>query len=267
LEFDSYTEMRVDTIGLPIDNWHHFLRLRDLRQIFTEVPLDGVSRVLELGAGDGVQTAALREIFPEVIPMDIAPSGDVEGMVIADASYLPFEDDYFDLVFSSNVLEHVELLDVAFAEMKRVLAPNGIMIHSMPTGTWKVLQVVGRPIASVVKVLRKLVPGMSGGLERAGPGSHASVHVADPVRRSLVRRVIGLVVPALHGVSGNHVNEFFRFRPAWWKRQFERADLDCYRSSPLFSHSPYDLVPYRFMGLRDLIGRKGFASVDVFWLR
>lgn len=258
--------MRVDTTGLPTDNWHHFLRLRDLRQILTEVPLDGVSRVLELGAGDGVQTAALREIFPEVIPMDIAPSGDVEGMVIADAADLPFEDDYFDLVFSSNVLEHVELLDVAFAEMKRVLAPGGIMIHSMPTGTWKFIQMVGRPVASVVSVVRGLVPGMSGGSERAREGSHGALPGFEMSRRSLIQRIVGLIIPTVHGVSGNHISEFFRFRPKWWRRQFELAGFDCPRSSPLFSHSPYDLLPYRFIGLRDLLGRAGFASVDVFWL-
>ena len=259
--------MRVDTTGLPTDNWHHFLRLRDLRQVLAEVPLDGVKRVLELGAGDGVQTAALRTVFDEVVPMDLAPSGVVDGLVVADAADLPFVDGYFDLVFSSNVLEHVERLDESLAEMKRVLAPVGIMIHSMPTGTWKILQVAGRPVASLVRVVRKLVPGMSGGEVRARPGSHASVHVADPVRRSLVRRVVGLVVPTVHGVSGNHVSEYFRFRPARWKRQFELAGLDCYRSSPLFLHSPYDLVPYRFMGVRDLLARMGFASVDVFWLR
>ena len=86
--------MRVTTVGLPKDNWHHFLRLRDLRQIVDETPMTDVSRVLEIGAGDGVQTAALRELFSEVIPLDIAPSGQVPGMVIADASHLPFVDGY-----------------------------------------------------------------------------------------------------------------------------------------------------------------------------
>ncbi|MCI0776230.1 MAG: class I SAM-dependent methyltransferase, partial [Chloroflexi bacterium] len=111
--------MRVDTYGLPADNWHHFLRLRDLRQILAEVPLEGVTRVLELGAGDGVQSSALREHFAEVTPIDIAPSGDVDGLIVADASSLPFVDSYFDLVFSSNVLEHIEDLDACMAEMKR----------------------------------------------------------------------------------------------------------------------------------------------------
>ncbi|MBO94563.1 MAG: hypothetical protein CMI32_06670 [Opitutales bacterium] len=259
--------MRVETSGLPTDNWHHFLRLRDLHQVLAEVPLEGVSRVLELGAGDGVQTAVLREIFPEVVPMDIAPSGDVEGMVIADAADLPFEDDYFDLVFSSNVLEHVEQLDEAFAEMKRVLAPGGTMIHSMPTGTWKFFQLVGRPVASAVRIVRRLIPGLSGSSERAQMGSHGSLAGVTASKRSLIERVVGLVVPTVHGVSGNHMSEFFRFRPKWWCRQFERAGLECYRSSPLFLHSPYDLLPYRFIGLRDRLGRVGFASVDVFWLR
>ncbi|GEM_PF-6430184 len=50
--------MRVETTDLPTDNWHHFLRLRDLRQIMAVERPDRSTHVLELGAGDGVQTAA-----------------------------------------------------------------------------------------------------------------------------------------------------------------------------------------------------------------
>lgn len=232
-----------------------------------EVPLDGVSRVLELGAGDGVQTAVLMEIFLEVVPVDIAPSGEVEGMVIADAADLPFKDNSFDLIFSSNVLEHVEQLDVAFSEMKRVLAPGGIMIHSMPTGTWKVVQVLLRPIASIVKIFRKLMPGMSGVSDRAEEGSHGTLEGVKKKQRNLLQRVLGLVIPTIHGVSANHITEFFQFRPNWWKQRFDQSGLECVRSSPLFFHSPYDLLPYRFLELRDYLARSGFASVDAFWLR
>ena len=259
--------MRVDTTGLPADNWHHFLRLRDLRQVFAEMPLDGISRVLELGAGDGVQTTVLRGMFPKVTPVDIAPSGDVAGMIIADAADLPFEDDSFDLIFSSNVLEHVEQLDVAFKEMKRVLAPGGVMIHSMPTGTWKIVQLLLRPIASAMKIVRRLLPGVPSGAGRAQEGSHGSLGGVRQKRRSLLQKLFGLVIPTVHGNSGNHLSEFFQFRPKWWKRRFDEAGLECVQSSPLFLHSPYDLLPYRFLGVRDLLGCAGFASVDVFWLR
>jgi SAM-dependent methyltransferase len=259
--------MRVETTDLPTDNWHHFLRLRDLRQIMAVERPDRSTHVLELGAGDGVQTAALRELFEAVIPTDPAPFGNVEGMVVADAAHLPFEDDSFDLIFSSNVLEHVEHLDEAFAEMKRVLAPGGIMIHSIPTGTWKITQLVGRPLASGIKIFRRLMPGVSANSGRVKLGASFDADSSGESKRSTLQRIIGLVIPTVHGVSGNHFSEFVRFRPRWWKHRFERAGFDCYRSSPLFFHSPYDLLPYRFMGLRDRLGRSGFASVDVYWLR
>ena len=259
--------MRVETTGLPTDNWHHFLRLRDLRQIISVERPERSTRVLELGAGDGVQTAALRELFEEVIPTDPAPFGDVDGIIVADAANLPFEDDSFDLIFSSNVLEHVENIDDAFAEMKRVLTPGGIMIHSMPTGTWKIIQLIGQPLASGIKIFRRLMPGVSANSGRVKLGASFDADSAGESKRSMFVRIVGLVIPTVHGVSGNHFSEFARFRPVWWKRRFEDAGFDCYRSSPLYLHSPYDLLPYKFMELRDRLGKAGLASVDVFWLR
>jgi SAM-dependent methyltransferase len=259
--------MRTDISGLPTDNWHHFLRLRDLRQIFSEVPVDQGWRVLELGAGDGVQTQALREIFTEVVPMDIAPRGNVKGLIIADASDLPFEDSSFDLVFSSNVLEHIKDIDKALAEMKRVLVPGGIMIHSMPTAVWKVTQLVIGPVVLAFKLFRLLAPGVSRVPARSRADSHVSPHGAAGISRPLLRRIYRQFVPTVHGVAGNHVSEFFRFRPKWWLQKFNVAKIDCYRSSPLFLHSGFDMLPYRFLELRDRLSKLGFASVRVFWMR
>jgi len=259
--------MRVNTTGLPTDNWHHFLRLRDLRQILGEFQLDANAKVLELGAGDGVQTQALRDVFREVIATDINPSASIDGLVLADASRLPFVDGHFDLIFSSNVLEHVEDLDGCFSEMKRVLATDGIMIHSMPTGNWKIIQVVGRPWASASRLIRKLVPRLQTTTQRAPAGSHGAQFGIGQRKRSLRERLIGRFIPTIHGVSGNHLQEFIRFRPTWWMKTFESAELTCFRSSPLFLHSPYDLFPYKLIGMRDRIARMGIASVQVYWLK
>jgi len=259
--------MRVTTDGLPTDNWHHFLRLRDLRQIVDEMPLTGISRVLELGAGDGVQTTALRELFPQVVPIDIAPSGQVPGMVMADASKLPFVDGYFELVISSNVLEHVSQLEESLNEMKRVLAPNGIMIHSMPTTTWKVVQIIARPMASMIKMIKKITPGLMYQTQR----SRVTTHVLDPNTTSTVKlwfsTIFGQFIPTIHGTSNNHIQEFLRFRTRWWMKKFGEAELHCYRLSPLFFHSPYGMFPYKFLHLRERLGVAGLASVRVFWLR
>ncbi len=253
--------------GLPTDNWHHFLRLRDFHQILSEIPLDGVSRVLELGAGDGAQTNALRERFREVVSIDISPSGKLDGIIMADAASLPFVDGYFDLVFSSNVLEHVESIEESLVEMRRVLKLNGIMIHTMPTTTWKVIQVFGRPLASIIKMSRKILPGLSDVRGRAEAGTQGFTPNSDSRKRPIFKKLVGQFIPTVHGVSSNHIEEFIQFRTRWWMEKFKEVELNCYRSSPLFFHSPYDMFPYKFLHLRERIARNGIASVQVFWLR
>jgi malonyl-CoA O-methyltransferase len=50
--------------------------------------------------------------------------------VQADARALPFESASFDLVFSSLMLQWVQPLDAALAEIRRVLRPGGLLLAS-----------------------------------------------------------------------------------------------------------------------------------------
>lgn len=52
--------------------------------------------------------------------------------VVYDGNKIPFESDYFDLVFSSSVLEHIENLDNTLSEITRVLKHGGVTIHAVP---------------------------------------------------------------------------------------------------------------------------------------
>ena len=45
---------------------------------------------------------------------------------------LPFNDASFDYIITSHVLEHVWDLISCFHEMKRILKPNGLMVHIIP---------------------------------------------------------------------------------------------------------------------------------------
>ena len=99
--------------------------------------------ILDLGAGTGHATRALKRRFPraQVVAVDIAP-----GMlkrarhqsrwlrrferVRADAYALPFAGGAFDLVFSSLMLQWCDDLDAVFAEIARVLKPGGLLLFS-----------------------------------------------------------------------------------------------------------------------------------------
>ncbi len=70
------------------------------------------------------------------IGVDIETSGhDHTGEkidVFYDGKTLPFDDESFDNIFSSEVYEHVENIDEIIGELHRVLKPNGLMLLSAP---------------------------------------------------------------------------------------------------------------------------------------
>jgi len=55
---------------------------------------------------------------------------------VSDARNLPFEENFFDVVYVLDMLEHVKDFELIIKEIKRVLKPNGIAILSGPTETW-----------------------------------------------------------------------------------------------------------------------------------
>jgi malonyl-CoA O-methyltransferase len=96
--------------------------------------------VLDLGAGTGHGSAALRRLYRRavVIALDIAPAMLHEARrrsrplrrferVCADAFALPIADGRVDLVFSSLLLQWCDDLDAVLVEIRRVLRPGGFV--------------------------------------------------------------------------------------------------------------------------------------------
>lgn len=74
--------------------------------------------------------------FEKYIGLDIEKSGhDHCGEkidVFYDGKKIPFEDEYFDSIFSSEVLEHVVNIDEILRELYRVLKKNSYMLITVP---------------------------------------------------------------------------------------------------------------------------------------
>jgi len=101
-------------------------------------------RVLDLPAGDGVNSRGMAAAGFEVVAGDIFPEkveGDgftVEKVDLNDP--LPFADGHFDGILFSEGIEHLDAQLECLAEMARVLKPGGMLIVTTPN----VLHLVGR---------------------------------------------------------------------------------------------------------------------------
>jgi SAM-dependent methyltransferase len=100
------------------------------------VPLDG--RVLDVGAGycdfiNHIQTGEKHALNLYSDFTQYAAQG-VQTHVGSCADLAVFHDNYFDVVFESNVLEHLTrpMIDSTLAEVRRVLKPGGCFIAIQP---------------------------------------------------------------------------------------------------------------------------------------
>jgi SAM-dependent methyltransferase len=106
--------------------------------------VDGVrpgDRALDLGCGEGAFTAVLAQAGAEVIGVDVAEAALVRargrnpGLDFRLAPIegpLPLQDNSVDLVWSSEVIEHVADSARWLSEVRRVLAPSGRLRLTTP---------------------------------------------------------------------------------------------------------------------------------------
>ena len=109
-------------------------------RLFSQIELNNVKRVLEVGCGIGKLSAYLVKKYKwEVTGIDLDPeqverarkdNKGIENLIFleADATRLPFEDSEFDIVLSFDVLHHIPDWNKALEEISRVLKPKGFYI-------------------------------------------------------------------------------------------------------------------------------------------
>lgn len=175
------------------------IRMLELESVLPYLPSRG--RILEIGAGTGRQALALSERGFEISAIDIPSSSYLEHRVFPvqdyDGTTIPFEDGSFDVVYSSNTLEHVRDLPRMHAEIARVLKPGGKSIHLMPSHGWRAWTTLTAPVGAIQCAIRG--------------------------RLVMAAKIIGgalLLMP--HGERGNAISEMRLFRPSWWQRNFEQ---------------------------------------------
>lgn len=118
------------------DRFYGTMAADSVAQLACLADLQG-AHVLDVGGGPGYWADAFHRAGAAYTPLD-ADAGELAlhgrvplpGTVIGDGQALPFRDDAFDLVYSSNVAEHVPDPWRMGDEMVRVCRPGGLIFYS-----------------------------------------------------------------------------------------------------------------------------------------
>lgn len=125
---------------LPIINNFFIARLNSA---FSLIKKKRFKNLLEIGCGSGVFMLQLKQICDNIYGLDI--SSDIEKvkkmleredckvqLTRASVTDLPYRNESFDCVVSMSTLEHIQQLEKAILEIKRVLKNGGLAVLGFP---------------------------------------------------------------------------------------------------------------------------------------
>jgi len=213
----------------------HKRRRREIYLIFKNVPHKVFREGLEVGAGDGFQSELLLKYIKKIVSTDYN-SNRLSGKQTAGIEYMEcdaeeidryFEARKFNIVFSSNLLEHLLRPEKTLRGMHKILKEDGIMIHSMPNSFWKFLQVAMFYPNLFANIIEKLtVPGWLWNFIRKMVKKEKSIFSVNMDFDNNPKTGSGklkLLYPQVHGICKNHIEEFLAFRKRRWMKLFDSA--------------------------------------------
>ena len=197
-------------------------------------------RILEIGGGNGIQASVVAAWGYELMSIDLPerpfprpylfPVKDYDGINI------PATDESFDLIFSSNVLEHVAHLPPLFAEMRRVLKPDGLALHILPTPAWRLWTCLTHygdlSRARLNLPRRKNASSSSSSCAPHVPTNGTDENVAATAatarngQRSLARRLKRTLFAEAHGEYPGALSELYYFSRRRWLKVFRENGFD-----------------------------------------
>lgn len=225
----------------------HLLRKMELMEVKERFPHG--ARVLELGAGAGWQAKLLSEWGYDVVALDYAHPGFQalrESKVFPvgeyDGAYIPFDDNSFDVVFTSNVLEHVEQEETLHKEILRVLCDDGFAIHIVPSPLWRIWSTLSHYLFAIQIAFSRLCNIFTTSTKKPHailPGKGEGV-VMNKKKRS---RLAFYSVPERHGEKGNFLTEVFHFSRWRWVPLFNQSGFSVVELIPVgFFYTGYGVL-------------------------
>lgn len=172
------------------------------------------ARILDVGCGIGTYVRRFRAYSDDVHGIEVEPervaeaSLELPNIMLAKGEALPYPDDHFDLVFSNEVIEHVDDDRATALEMVRVTRPGGTIVTFAPNRLYPFethgAYIGGRYVFGNIPLVNWLPDPLR---DRLAP--HVRAYTARGLRRLFTGTAVRLVeqraiYPGFDNISARH---------------------------------------------------------------
>jgi len=256
----------------------HQLRQREIDIIFSNAHNWKFEKILEIGAGDGFQSRLLVNYADSIVCTELDENRLVTiahpkiEYKICDAerigSYFPANT--FDLIFSSNLFEHLPHPQKALKGISKIMKENGVVILIMPTTFWSIVRFL---LYYPVLIKTKIVKIVNDKIQKT-----VSSKPISAIKTKFARRGNNLKLkdiksdnklcrlikwPKPHGVSKSIFQEFKAFRRKSWTNLLIKEGYTLIKVQKGPVSSGYGLG---FNTIRNLLEKLGFAGEIIYFL-
>lgn len=220
-------------------------RKKEIDIVTSLYKLKKVPLILEIGGGLPIQAAMLSRFSERFLCLDLLQSTgiwntDVEKrvklieaacareviLVYGDAQYIPLLNDSVDVIYSSNVLEHIKDVHSCLSENYRVLKKGGLAIHVVPAPIGVFGMFYKHYTCLLFRILLRAVRFLK---QRLGLRDKTATRVNDAEfiltkeggNRGLLKKIKANLFPPVHGeYYKSHLDEFLSSFPGRWVNLF-----------------------------------------------
>ena len=243
-------------------------------------------KVLEIGGGSGFQASLISKHVDEIVSIDVyshpIPVAEVK---VYDGINIPFPDKYFNAVFSSNALEHIQDIDGIMLELKRVLKDNGVSVHIVPTVSWRIFTSLAH-YPGIPRLLWSNYQNLKTKITLSAVSQAPTPEPRDETKPSSLgliniqwilnifthfklKWIKSILLSPRHGERGNALTEAWFYRSKWWQSVFKKNGMVIKDEFPLGLFYTGNTVLGRVLSLssRRILSKLFGSSTRIFFLK
>jgi SAM-dependent methyltransferase len=135
-------EYELQTHRAEDRHWWYQGRRRVLERAIARLGLPSDARILDAGCGSGrnmvdlARHGAVTGVELSAASAELARARAAGEVIEGSVMDMPFDDGSFDLAVSLDVIEHLADDVAALAELRRVTAPGGVLLVTVPAYQW-----------------------------------------------------------------------------------------------------------------------------------